>query len=84
MVNIVRCTGLPYSGFVLMGDLKFHSDNKSNSDAKRLNSILESYGLWQYFIGATHKSRHTLDVLISKELSCIMRGAQSLFIRNKM
>ena len=53
---------------VITGDLNFQLVNKSNSDARLFNSILESHGLRQYVTGAIHKFGHPLDVDISREL----------------
>ena len=49
-------------------------NNKSDVEADRLCSILYSHGLTQHINGATHKGGHTLDLVISRELSSIIVG----------
>jgi len=43
---------------IITGDLNFHVDIKSDVQAHRFYSILNSHGLTQHVNGATHKGDH--------------------------
>ena len=54
---------------IITGDLNFHLDNVNDADAVRFNGTLEALGLVQHLVGPTHKKGHSLDVLITREIS---------------
>ena len=56
---------IPYD-VIITGDLNFHVDIKSDVEARRFCSILNSHGLTQHVNSATHKGGHTLDLVISR------------------
>ena len=69
---------IPYD-VIITGDLNLRVDIKYNVEALTFFSILNSHGLTQHFNSATHKGGHTLDLVISRELSPIIVGTPSVF-----
>lgn len=57
---------------LLVGDLNFHLDTEDNPDTRRFNSILDACGLKQHVNVPTHIRGHTLDVVITKDVSTII------------
>ena len=67
---------------IIVGDLSFHLDHDgNNSDIKRLNDMFFSAGLVQHVITPTHRSGHTLDVVISRQSKSIV---SDIFIQNPL
>ena len=52
---------------ILPGDFNFHMDVASDVDAQVFSNLLTSMGLKQHVTVQTHISRHTLDLLITRE-----------------
>jgi hypothetical protein len=63
---------------IVTGDLNFHLDVKSDTDACHFTSILSAHGLIQHVSGATHKKGHTLDVVITREVSSLLLGSPTI------
>ena len=59
---------------IITGDLNFHLDNVNDADAVRFNGTLEAHGLVQHVVGPTHKKGHTLDVVITQDISSLLIG----------
>ena len=59
---------------IITGDLNFHLDNVNDADAVHFNGTLEAYGLVQHVVGPTHKKGHTLDVVITRDISSLLIG----------
>ena len=59
---------------IITGDLNFHLDNVNDADAVRFNGTLETHGLVQHVVGPTHKKGHTLDVVITWNISSLLIG----------
>ena len=59
---------------IITGDLNFHLDNANDADAVRFNGTLEAHGLVQHVVGPTHKKGHTLDVVITRDISSLLIG----------
>ena len=57
---------------IITGDLKFHLENVNDADAVRFNGTLEAHGLVQLVVGPTHKKGHTLDVVITRDISSLL------------
>jgi hypothetical protein len=49
---------------LLLGDLNFHLDDPA--DSVKFKSLLDSYDLQQHVTGPTHRSGHTLDLVITR------------------
>ena len=64
--NFLSSMILAKGKLIIMGDFNFHLDTADNPGTQRFNSLLDSYGLQQHVEQATHKSNHTLDVVITK------------------
>jgi len=50
----------------IVGDFNFHMDVSTDTDAKRMTSLLDSMDLRQHVTFPTHQAGHTLDLLISR------------------
>lgn len=59
---------------IIMGDLNFHLDKNDDVDARRFVNTLDCHGLSQHVVGATHVRGHTLDVVITREYSTILKA----------
>ena len=59
---------------IITDDLNFHLDNVNDADAMRFNGTLEAHGLVQHVVGPTHKKGHTLDVVITRDISSLLTG----------
>ena len=59
---------------IITGDLNFHLDNINDADAVHFNGTLEAHGLVQHVVGPTHKKGHTLDVVITWDISSLLIG----------
>ena len=55
---------IKYSKFIICGDINIHLDKKSDSNSQKFNDLISSYGLNQLVDEPTHKSGHTLDIVI--------------------
>ena len=56
------------SGHLLLnGDFNFHMDVNNDTDANNFKDLLESAGLAQHVKGPTHRSGHTLDLIIDRQ-----------------
>lgn len=63
---------------IITGDLNFHLDDVNDRESRRFINILNSHGLFQHVVGATHKKGHTLDVVITMESSSILLATPSV------
>jgi len=52
---------------IIAGDVNIHLDNENHPDTRRFTDILTSCNLKQHINDPTHKSGHTLDVLITRD-----------------
>ncbi len=59
---------------MIMGDVNFHLDTICDSDTRRFNEILEAHGLQQHVKEHTYHRGHTLDVVITRSDTSIIRG----------
>ena len=59
---------------IITGDLNFHLDNVNDEDAVRFNDTLEAHGLVQHVVGPTDKKGHTLDIVITRDISSLLIG----------
>ena len=55
---------LKYDNFILTGDLNVHFDKVSDSETKQVAEMLRTFDLRQTVEEATHRAKHTLDVVI--------------------
>ena len=51
---------------VILGDFNTHVDQPMKWDSRRLLSTVETCGFYQYVYGPTHRSLHTLDLVIAR------------------
>ena len=55
-------------GYLLInGDFNFHMDVPTDASKSALEDLLESAGLKQHVVGPTHRSGHTLDLIIDQQ-----------------
>ena len=64
---------------VMVGDINFHLNNKSNPDTKALLSLLEAHGLMQHITTPTHIKGHVLYMVVTREGSCILHAEPDVF-----
>lgn len=57
---------------IICGDFNIHVDEHDDPDAKRLDDLLQSMGLQQKVCVPTHKSGHTLDLLITRKYDTLV------------
>ena len=58
-----------YSNITIAGDFNFHVDDTANPDAQAFVDLLTAFGLQNHVDFPTHKSKHTLDLIISECIS---------------
>ena len=51
---------------LIVGDLNFHLDKKNDTATRKLTELLESFNILQFVNTSTHKSEHTLDVIMCR------------------
>ena len=61
---------------IITGDLNFHLDNIESNNTILLHSVLDEYGLEQKIAEPTHVAGHTLDVLIVRSDSSLLKSIQ--------
>lgn len=59
---------------LLAGDFNFHVDNVGDSAASRFINLLEAFNLKQHISQPTHKSGHTLDLIITRDEEDVARN----------
>ena len=57
------------SELIILGDFNIHVDVPSDSLASSFRCLLDSFSLSQHVVSPTHNSGHTLDLLITSNLS---------------
>ena len=72
--HVVSSSGQP----ILIGDFNYHVDDPTNRDARTFLSLIDSFGLNQYVSQPTHKSGHTLDLVIAREESKIINACSAI------
>ena len=53
--------------FLLLGDLNFHLEDRNDTEAVKLNDLFDTLNYNQHVTARTHKSGHTLDVVVSRD-----------------
>ena len=64
------------SEFIITGDFNFHVDDPSSPPAASFLSILDHFGLSQYVTFPTHRAGHTLDLLVARTSSEMIRTVE--------
>ena len=64
---------------VITGDLNFHRDVPTEKQTKPFVSALQMHGMQQHVCEPTHVHGHTLDVVITRELSNVV---DNIFVSN--
>lgn len=59
---------------LLLGDFNIHLDNHGDADTCRFTSILDAHGLSQHIHEPTHKKGHTLDLVITRDTSVLLKS----------
>ena len=60
-----------YSNIIIAGDFNLHIDDIANPDAQVFLDLLTAFGLQNHVDFPTHKSEHTLDLILSECISCL-------------
>ena len=53
--------------FLLLGDLNFHLEDRNDTEALKMNDLFDTLNYKQHVTTRTHKSGHTLDVVITRD-----------------
>ena len=57
---------------LILGDLNFHVDNAADSNAKKFLDLLDLLNFSQHVNSVTHKARHTLDLVITRDSEAVI------------
>ena len=60
-----------YSNIIIAGDFNLQVDDVANPDAQVFLDLLTAFGLQNHVNFPTHKSEHTLDLILSECISCM-------------
>ena len=63
---------------IIVGDFNIHIDNATDSFANSFADILSSGNLKQHVNGSTHRSGHTLDLVISRHNEQLVQNVDVL------
>ena len=58
---------------LIVGDMNIHVDVPDDADAIKFLDLLECMGLTQHVITLTHRSGHTLDLIITRDLDGLVQ-----------
>lgn len=62
---------------VILGDFNIHVDNPQDRDAQELHSLLDRFGLKQHVHQSTHRSGHTLDLVLSRSSESLVTNVHA-------
>ena len=62
---------------VLLGDFNIHINKTDDRDAVVFNNLLDQYDLVQHVSDATHRGRHTLDLVLSRSHDTIVQDTHA-------
>ena len=65
------------SDIIITGDFNIHMDNLCNLDTQKFNQLLSDFGLESNVNGLTHIGGHTLDLVISRQESGLVKKVQT-------
>ena len=51
---------------LIVGDFNYHVEDTSDSEACRFNNVIDSFRLTQHVADSTHRSGHTLYLMLSR------------------
>ena len=51
---------------LIVGDFNYHVDDISDSEACSFTNLIDSFGFIQHVSDSTHRSGHTLDLMLSR------------------
>ena len=60
---------------LIVGDMNIHMDVPDDADAIKFLDLLECMGLTQHVITPTHRSGHTLDFIITRDLDGLVQSS---------
>ncbi len=66
--NLVVSTGM----LLIMGDFNIHVDNTGDKEGSDFLALVESLDMTQHVSEATHHSRHTLDLVLTKAQAAVV------------
>ena len=72
--KLLQSTADTVQDVLILGDLNFHLDDKGNLSTQRFQSYMDEFGQTQLINEPTHNKKHTLDVLIARDESHIIRS----------
>ena len=57
---------------LIVGDFNYHVEDTSDSEACSFNNLIDSFGFIQHVADSTHRSGHTLDLMISRSYESLV------------
>ena len=62
---------------IVTGDFNIHMDNPNNLDTKNFTQVLADFGLISHVSGPTHIGGHTLDLVITRQESTLVKSVRA-------
>ena len=72
--NIVTAPGM----LLIVGDFNYHVEDTSDSEACSFTNLIESLGFIQHVADSTHRSGHTLDIVLSRSHDSLVLQTRSI------
>ena len=66
LIEVLESLAVYNCQVIITGDINIHLDVKTDPHTIRFEDLLDSFGLVQHVVGATHDQGHTLDVVITR------------------
>ena len=63
---------------LIVGDFNYHVEDTSDSEACSFNTLIDSFGLIQHVTDITHRSGHTLDLMLSRSHDSLVLPTRSV------
>jgi len=65
-----RCS--QYSQYCIVGDINVHLDDATSTHTRRLQHLIDEFGLQERVQQPTHKCRHQLDIFVLRDTSRLL------------
>ena len=75
--NYIEQLVLTPGALVIAGDFNIHVDDHSDKEAADFLSLIESFGLKQHVSGPTHRTGHTLDLVLTRDRDSLVPTGSS-------
>ena len=72
--NIVTAPGM----LLIVGDFNYHVEDTSDTESCCFNNLIDSFGFIQHVANSTHRSGHTLDLVLSRSHDSLILQTRSV------